>query len=240
MLSSAIHDETESSNAYLLSFPWALWYIKDKLWGKNLRTIHWFPPGRVFQPGQQYEWKREPHTLGLMETRKKEQTNSLVTQTSQTYFSETPKQIHKVIFWAAPDLHGLCFQNKRNHLWYKASWVMDGVIFRRGRRGRKCAVAKNIRSNILFSLRAEFKLGKAGCISPIFFQIPCCPVLWKISKHPALPSPHCPPLTQLDSYWRRACSDLWPCLTDVRVITAYGALDWPDRLATKFSYEEMA
>lgn len=31
----------------------------------DLRTMHWFPPGRVFQPGQQYEWKREPHTLGL-------------------------------------------------------------------------------------------------------------------------------------------------------------------------------
>lgn len=31
----------------------------------HLRTMHWFPPGRVFQPGQQYEWKRDPHTLGL-------------------------------------------------------------------------------------------------------------------------------------------------------------------------------
>lgn len=30
----------------------------------QIGTIHWFPPGRVFQPGQQYEWKREPHTLG--------------------------------------------------------------------------------------------------------------------------------------------------------------------------------
>ncbi len=64
---------------------------------RNLRTIHWFPPGRVFQPGQQYEWKREPHTLGLTETRKKdyEQTNLLLTQASQTYLSKTPKQIHK-------------------------------------------------------------------------------------------------------------------------------------------------
>lgn len=35
----------------------------------DLRTMHWLPPGRVFQPGQQYEWKREPHTLGLTETR---------------------------------------------------------------------------------------------------------------------------------------------------------------------------
>lgn len=106
--------------------------FKDELRRGNLRTIHWFPPGRVFQPGQQYEWKREPHTLGLMKTRKKEQTNSLITQTSRTYFSETPKQIHKVIFWAAPDLRGLCFQNKQNYLWYKASGVMDGVIPKRG------------------------------------------------------------------------------------------------------------
>lgn len=30
----------------------------------QIGTMHWFPPGRVFQPGQQYEWNREPHTLG--------------------------------------------------------------------------------------------------------------------------------------------------------------------------------
>lgn len=30
----------------------------------QMGTIHWFPPGSVFQPGQQYEWNREPHTLG--------------------------------------------------------------------------------------------------------------------------------------------------------------------------------
>lgn len=30
----------------------------------QIGTMHWFPPGSVFQPGQQYEWKREPHTLG--------------------------------------------------------------------------------------------------------------------------------------------------------------------------------
>ena len=48
---------------------------------RNLRTMHWFPPGSVFQPGQQYEWKREPHTLGLTETKR---------QNKQTQYSPRP------------------------------------------------------------------------------------------------------------------------------------------------------
>lgn len=30
----------------------------------QIGTIHWFPPGNVFHPGQQYEWKRDPQTFG--------------------------------------------------------------------------------------------------------------------------------------------------------------------------------
>lgn len=34
---------------------------------KDLRTMHWFPPVKVFHPGQQYAWWRDPHTFGLRE-----------------------------------------------------------------------------------------------------------------------------------------------------------------------------
>lgn len=32
---------------------------------EDLRTMHWFPPVKVFHPGQQYAWWRDPHTFGL-------------------------------------------------------------------------------------------------------------------------------------------------------------------------------
>lgn len=108
---------------------------------RYLRTIHWFPPGRVFQPGQQYEWKREPHTLGLMETRKKEQTNLLVTQTSQTYSCKSPKQIDNAAS-AFLSLPGTCrasaFRINKTNFDTKPLQVMDRGIFKEGRRGRKC------------------------------------------------------------------------------------------------------
>lgn len=101
---------------------------------------------------------------------------------------------------------------------------MDGGIFQRGEQGKEMRGAYNMRSSILFSFKAEFKLARTGCIKSSFLpnSMPGCPVLWQISS--AVP----------------LHSELWPWLTDVRLITAYGALDWPDRLATKITSEEMA
>lgn len=45
--------------------------IQHQIRWSDLRTIHWFPPARVFHPGQQYELKREPHTFGLLDTKRR-------------------------------------------------------------------------------------------------------------------------------------------------------------------------
>lgn len=78
------------------------------------------------------------------------------------------------------------------------------------------------------------KLGKTGCVKSSFLwnPMPCCPVL--SGKYPV--KLLLAPLSRTLILW----NNLWPCLTDVRVITTYIVLDWPDRLATKFSSEEMA
>lgn len=147
--------------------------ILKRIYGwRNLRTIHWFPPGRVFQPGQQYEWKREPHTLGLTKTKKR--TNSLLTQFSQTYFSLVSKQIHRVMsyFLSCPRLS---WSINKTSFYTKPSQVMDEGILREGRGGKEMWRAYNMGSRILFSSKPEYKHGRTGCIKSSFLpnSIPC-------------------------------------------------------------------
>lgn len=174
----------------------------------NLRTMHWFPPGRVFQPGQQYEWKREPHTLGLIEKRTKKHTTYYCQHTSVHHWTNTHTSAH---FWGAQNLLGLCFQKKQTLIW-KHCKVMDWGILRLGRREMQEAFS----SVFCFPSMLISKLGKTGCAESSSLS-KICPA--------ALISGTDPAGSRLWSLV--ADSKLWPCLTDVTLITAHGLLVWP-------------
>lgn len=106
-----------------------------------------------------------------VETRQTEQTNSLVTQTPQTCLSVSPKQIHKLTRCSQRCQRPAWPHDKHNQLWYK-NLSDDGWWYfqREERRKEMWGVGNNMRNPILFSLKAERKLGRTGCIKSHFLQ----------------------------------------------------------------------
>lgn len=140
--------------------------------------------------------------IGPVETRQKEQTHSLVSWTPQMCFSETPKQIHKLTRCSQgrpKTCVAACFQNKQNQFWYK-TLSSDGWWYFRREEGNARWGSANMRNRILFSLKAECKLGRAGCIkvlfSPEFHTRLFCPledIQISCAAQPGCTSPFYPP-----------------------------------------------
>ncbi len=129
------------SICYLLH--WALWYcIKEDLRMEEL-TNNTLVPSRQSLPARTAVWMeaRATHIGPDRNKKQKEQTNSLLARTSQTYFSKTPKQIHRAIsyFLSCPSTaQSLLSDINKKNFDTKPPPVMDGGIFKEGRRGRKC------------------------------------------------------------------------------------------------------
>lgn len=135
--------ESLDSSTLVLSPVCAFWPKTIKSW-KDLRTIHWFPPDRVFQPGQQYEWKREPHTLGLLDTRK---------MSKQTYCSPFPTHFNKKKILTKYTVIRLSEYTKQSWTQSLLKWWMKVFPGIKGKGGYMRG--PNIRKNVLLSFNPE-------------------------------------------------------------------------------------
>lgn len=159
--------ETEISHAYLLYSPLGFG-IKEDLRMEEL-TNNTLVPSWQSLPAGTAVWMeaRATHIGPDRDKKEKNKQTHYSPRPPKTYFSITPQQIHKVThyFLSWPEsCMASAFRINKTNFDTKPPRVMDGGISREGRRGRKCEGAHDMRSSISFSFKAEFKLGRAGCI----------------------------------------------------------------------------